>query len=86
MDKFNYLRSLLERSAQEAVPGLTLTAPNYQHAIEVLKKRFGNKQQITTKHLDLLLNIEPVTSQHHLKGLRRLVDTVETHVRALKAP
>jgi len=35
--------------------------------------------------MDLLLNIEAVTSQHHLKGLRHLVDTVEIHVRGLKA-
>ena len=35
--------------------------------------------------MDLLLNIDPVTSQHNLKGLRHLYDTVESQVRSLKA-
>ena len=43
IDKFNYLRSLLQGPA---VSGLTLTAPNYKEAVSVLEKRFGNKQQI----------------------------------------
>ena len=47
IDKFNYLKSLLEKSAAEAISGLTLTADNYKEAVSILKKRFGNKQQIT---------------------------------------
>jgi len=43
VDKFNYLLSLLEGSAFEAVQGLTLSAANYQDAISILKRRFGNR-------------------------------------------
>ena len=39
VDKFNYLRSLLEKSAYEAIAGLTLSSANYGEAIEILKKR-----------------------------------------------
>lgn len=85
VDKFNYLRSLLERTAHEAISGLTLSAANYHEAVAILKKSFGNKQQIIAKHMDTLLNMEPVTSVHNLKGLRRLHDDVESHVRSLKA-
>ena len=53
IDKFNYLRSLVECTAHEAISGLTLTAANYQQAITTLKKRFGNKQQITARHVDI---------------------------------
>ena len=84
IDKFNYLKSLLERSAHESIAGLTLTSANYHEAVEILKKRFGNKKQIISRHMELLLNLEAVTSQHHLKSLRRLCDHVETHVRSLK--
>ena len=35
-DKFNYLKSLLEGSASEAVSGLKLTAANYAEAISIL--------------------------------------------------
>ena len=85
IDKFNYLRSFLERSAREAIAGLTLTGPNYNEAVSILEKRFGNKQQIISRHMELLLNLEPVTASHQLRNLRRLYDTVETHVRSLKS-
>ena len=52
IDKFIYLRSLLERSALDAISGMTLTAANYQEAILILEKRFGRKQKIVAKHMD----------------------------------
>ena len=39
IDKFNYLHSLLEQTAAEAVSGLTLTAANYEEAISILKEK-----------------------------------------------
>ena len=45
VDKFNYLNSLLEGPASEAVSGLKLTAANYLEAIAILRRRFGNKQR-----------------------------------------
>ena len=44
VDKFNYLRSMVTREALDAISGLTLTSANFDQAIEVLMKRFGNKQ------------------------------------------
>ena len=85
VDKFNYLLSLLESSAAEAVSGLTLTAANYDEAVATLKKRFGNKQLIVSCHMDVLMNFEAVISQHNTRGLRRLFDSVEAQVRGLKA-
>ena len=64
IDKFNNLRSLLERSARESIAGLTLTAPNYKEVVSILEKRFGDKQQIISRHMDLLLNLEPVSAAH----------------------
>ena len=84
-DKFNYLKSLLEGPASEAVSGLKLTAVNYVEAVSILKKRFGNKQQIISKHMENLLGIDVITSQHNLKGLRHLYDTVESQVRGLRS-
>lgn len=85
MDKFNYLRSLLERSAYDAIAGLTLSSANYGEAIEILKKRFGNKQMIISRHMEVLLNLSPVPGEHDLRGLCRLYNEVETNVRSLKA-
>ena len=69
VDKFNYLRSLLERTAYDAIAGLTLSSANYREAIEILQKRFGNKLLIISKHMETLLNTEPVSSDQNLKDL-----------------
>ena len=70
IDKFNYLNSLLESAAAEAIAGLTLMSANYEEAIDTLRRR--NKQLIVNRHMDLLLNLEGVMLQHNLKGLRQL--------------
>lgn len=85
VDKFNYLRSMVSHSALEAISGLTLTGDNYDEAIEILQKRFGNKQLIINKHMEQLLNVDSVTSQYDVKGLRHLYDVIESNVRSLKS-
>ena len=83
--KFTYLISLLRHSAKEAIAGLSLTAANYQEAIEILCKRFGDRTQIRANHMEVLMSLEPVMSSQNLSGLRRLYDTVETNIRGLKS-
>ena len=76
---------MLERSAAEAVSGLSLGASNYEEAIGILKARFGNKQQIINLHKEILFNLESVTSHYHVRSLRQLHDAVESNVRSLKS-
>ena len=83
IEKFNYLNSLLESSAREAISGFSLTAANYREAISLLKKRFGVKQHVVDKHLEELFNIELVVSANNVHGLRRLLDTVTSHIHSL---
>ena len=85
IDKFIYLNSLLEGPASESISGLRLTAANYNEAVSILWRRFGNTQQIVSKHMEALLNLEAVTSQYNLKALRHLHDIVESQVRGLRA-
>ena len=85
IDKFNYWILLLKQSAAEAISGLTLTASNYDEATEILKGRFGNKQQMINRHMEILLNLDSVTSHHNMRSLRKLHDTVESNVRSLKS-
>ena len=66
IDKFTYLRTLVTRSAKDAIAGLSLTSANYAEAISTLKKRFGSKQQIIAKHMDTLLSLEPVNTTHNV--------------------
>ena len=85
VDKFNYLKSLLEREAFDAIAGLTLSSANYQQAVAILKKRFGNRQVIVTRHMDILLNLTAITGDYDLRGMRRLYNEVETNIRSLTA-
>ena len=85
IDKFNYLKSYLDSTAADAIAGLTLTAVNYAEAIETLKRRFGNTQSIVNKHMEGLLGLPAVSSQHEVRDLRHLYDAVESHVRGLRA-
>ena len=85
IDKFNYLRSLLEGSAAGAIRGLPLTAENYGAARDILKKRFGQPQIIINAHMEALVKVAAVTVDNDLKRLRLLYDRVEAHVRALQA-
>ena len=68
IDRFNYLHSLLEDSAADAISGLSITTANYAEAITILQKRFGNKQLVVNKHMDALLEIDAVTSMRDLKS------------------
>ncbi len=67
IDKFNYLRSLVKNSVSESISGLTLSSDNYQEAVAILKKRFGNIQQIITEHIDIFLSLEQVSSPNKLR-------------------
>lgn len=40
---------------------------------------------ITAKHMETLLNTEAVFSDNHLKDLRHLYDTTESHIQSLKS-
>ena len=85
VDKFNYLRNLLEGSATGAIPGLPLTAENYGGAKDISKKHFGQPQIIINAHMEGLVKVAAVTVDNDLKRLRFLYDRVEAQVRALQA-
>ena len=85
VEKFNYLSSLLEGTAREAIAGLSLTDANYAKAVTTLQKRFGGTQQIISKHMEALLQIESVSSAQNVKALRRLYDNISSHIRSLES-
>lgn len=80
VDKFNHLNSLLMKPALDTISGLSLTASNYEEVIAILRKRFGNKQQIINRHMETFLNVSPVTNQDARKGI---CDILESHVGSL---
>ena len=85
IDKFNYLRSLLHGSAASTIAGLPLTSDNYSAAIDLLTKRFGNKQVIISSHMDSFLKLTPLQNTSDTRKLRETFDKIEAHVRGLQA-
>ena len=85
INKFTYLRSLLEGEAQEAIQGLALTEQHYRVACQILQERFGRKERIIFKHVQALLNLSSVTKNNSMSGLQKLQDMLLSHVRSLES-
>ena len=83
IDKFNYLHSLLEGAAALIIQGLSLTEANYDSAIELLKKRFGNTKQIIATHTEEIFRLLACIGDR-AQPLRRLYDKMMVHIRGLK--
>lgn len=54
------VRLVVERTAAQAIKGLALTAANYDNVIQLLQGHFGNKQQIISRHMEILLDTQPL--------------------------
>ncbi|XP_068670918.1 uncharacterized protein [Montipora foliosa] len=85
VEKFTYLRSLLEGNAARATSGLQLTSANYSAALEVLRERFAQKQIIINSHMESLIKLKPVNVISDVKGIRAVLDRVEIQVRGLQS-
>lgn len=84
IEKLNYLISLLQGEAAQAIEGFALTAENYEDIIKVLKDRYGNTERILEHHIRKFLNLKPVKDASNLGELRRLITEISTHIRTLK--
>ena len=60
VDKLSYLKSLLRGPAQLALEGISMTGPNYDVAVDILRQRYGDIQRIISDHMDGLLHLEAV--------------------------
>ena len=84
IDKFNYLRSLLEGAASRAIQGLALSSDNYDSAVEILEQRFGKTHQIISAHMEEILKLQPCLTDRP-SSLRFLYDKLRVHVRGLSS-
>ena len=77
IDKFNHLKSLLSGSAAATIAGLPLTSDNYGAAVELLTKRFGNKEVIISSHMDSVLKLAPLGNTPDVRKLRATYDKIQ---------
>ena len=85
VEKFTYLRSLVEGSAATAISGLQLTSANYSAALEVLRERFAQKQIIINFPMESLTKLKPVNVTSDVKEIRTVLDSVEIQVRGFQS-
>ena len=84
IDKFNYLRALLDGPAASAIQGLNLSDANYTAAVELIKERYGKTQQTISALMDDLLKI-PNCMGDKTSQLRAVYDKIGVNVRGLEA-
>ena len=82
MDQFNHLKTLVHGAAATAITGLSLTSANYKDALDLLKRRFAEKQLIISARMERLLKLPSIPSED-IRKLGKLLDLIEAQIRAL---
>ncbi|XP_043476274.1 uncharacterized protein LOC122507554 [Leptopilina heterotoma] len=84
LQKLHYLRSCPKGEAMSIISSLESSVENYSIAWELLKKRFDNKRIIIRTHVDALIEY-PKLGKESAQELKKLLDLVQIHLRALKS-
>ena len=82
IEKFNYLNSKVSGEAKNAILGLALSNENYPIAVDILKDRFGDSQEVIDLHYTKMINLQQATNK--TSSLRNLYDNMERHIRSLE--
>ena len=83
IQKFSYLRSLLQGDAARVIEGFPLTHTNYIQAVELLKERFGKEHQIVYAYMQGLPELSRPTST--IISLRTFQEKMESYIRGLQS-
>ena len=67
------------------IEGFPPTKENYAQAVALLKERFGNASCIISSHMDAILKLPNISAADDTKGVRKVYDRLETHIRSLQA-
>ncbi|XP_053392033.1 uncharacterized protein LOC128554743 [Mercenaria mercenaria] len=81
VDKFNYLKGKLYGETRSAIAGLAMSNENYDIAIQILKERFGDQQDIIDLHYKGLVNV--ASPRDTTESLRHFYDKIQKHLRSL---
>lgn len=84
MEKFHYLKASLSGDAAKVISSLELSATNYSIAWQLICERYSNKKLLIHNHIRAIFCVQSVTRESS-KQIRHLIDTVNSHIRALKA-
>jgi hypothetical protein len=82
IQKFQYLRKHVEGEAARAIEGLSLTNANYEDAIDILTKRYGQPHKVNSAYMTALWKLEEPSGS--IASLLSFHDSVESYIRGLK--
>ena len=84
-EKLVYLRhALKDGAAKSVIEGLSRSGEHYVKAVECLEQRYNRPRLIHQTHVRRIVEL-PALKEGNGRELRRLHDTVQQHLRALKA-
>ncbi|XP_067041142.1 uncharacterized protein [Acropora muricata] len=84
VQKFTYLRSVLNGNALQTTEGFEVTGANYQPAVECLKHRYGRRRVVISSLVKSVVQMD-AKSVVTAPSLRDLYDTLKNRTRALEA-
>jgi len=82
--KMQYLISSLKGEARDVIGSLEVSNENYAEAWGMLRERYDDSTLIIQKHIRALFEMPAIVKENYLL-LRRLLDNILKHLRALKA-
>ncbi|XP_037877095.1 uncharacterized protein LOC119630738 isoform X2 [Bombyx mori] len=82
INKFHYLRSVLEGSAAVVIKSIEFSSENYDVAWDLLCQRYDNTRLLVNNHLRALFSFQPIARESH-QSLRYMIDYFTKHLRAL---
>lgn len=85
VERFRYLLLFLKDEPYNLIKSIPVTECNYENALQVLINRYENKRIISTKHLDNIFDIEPMSEKYVESGLRKLINCYHENITALKS-
>lgn len=84
VQKLHYLKSSVCGDAKNILHSLETSSSNYEVAWKLLNERYNNLRLIARNHLKELFSL-PVMNRESLQNLRKIVDSTNKHLQALKA-
>ncbi|XP_018361212.1 PREDICTED: uncharacterized protein LOC108759963 [Trachymyrmex cornetzi] len=84
VQKMQYLLSSLKGEAFDVISFLEASAENYKEAWQMLKSRYDDPGLIIENHVKALFDLPTMSKDNH-STLRKLLDTILKHIRALTA-
>ena len=84
IQKLHCLKRCLIGEAEGIISSIETTESNFNEAWEILMKRYNNKRLIVVNHIRNLMEIPSISKESHVE-LRKFLDTIRTHIRALKS-